>query len=104
MIYIIIILAVFFVSYIIWCFMPSKSIEEPNKYQVGDIVEFLLYSSNKTMRGSGEILKVKDPFSYGKAYVIESTATYESFLFQREWKETKCFDVKEEDIIRKIDI
>jgi hypothetical protein len=56
------------------------------------------------MRGSGEILKVKDPFRYGKAYVIESTATYESFLFQREWKETKCFDVKEEDIIRKIDI
>lgn len=102
MIYFIILLIVFFVWYFIWFMTPSNEIKEPNKYQVGDIVEFLFYTSNKTMRGSGEILKVKDPFHYGKAYVIESIATYESILFQREWQETKCFDVKEEDIIRKV--
>lgn len=102
MTYLIIVCLILLILYIIWCFSTSSNTIEPNKYQVGDIIEFLFYNSNKTMRGSGEILKVKDQFHYGNKYIVESIATYESFLLQREWKETKCFDIKEEDIIRKI--
>lgn len=69
-------------------------------YKIGSQVEFLAKLLGDIKRGQGKIIAIRDTFFSGRKYIVEARLEFQYGLLKRE--ETKCFEVKEKDIIGEI--
>lgn len=71
------------------------------KYKVGDNVEFLVKRPGEMKREEGRIISERNSLFKGKKYIVEATA-HDSLSFIKE-EIVRCFEVKERDILGKIE-